>query len=191
MVESQRMGDGPRLTILVGSLRAGSFNYAAAKVAERYLAGKADVSWPDLSLVPFFNQDVEELGDPPTVLALKKAVAVSQIVLIFTPEYNFGVPAVTKNVIDWLSRPFGNGCLTDRIVGIVAVGPSSRGGENVREELLRICGTLSDRVYPKTLGIPRVSELANGRLPETAESAVRLWVDEMLVYGKRWPDAIS
>ena len=185
------MGDGLRATILVGSLRAGSLNYEAAQVAERYLSGKADVSWPDLSLVPFFNQDVEELGDPPTVVALKKAVAVSQIVLIFTPEYNGGVPAVTKNAIDWLSRPFGNGCLTNRVVGIVAVGPSSRGGENVREELLRICGTLSDRVYPKPLGIPRVSELANDRLPEAAEGAVRLWIDQVLVYGKQWPSAAS
>ncbi|MDG2023587.1 MAG: NAD(P)H-dependent oxidoreductase [Actinomycetota bacterium] len=181
------MGDGPGVAILVGSLRAGSLNYAAAEVAERYLSGRADVSWPDLSLVPFFNQDVEEVGDPPAVVALKHAVAVSEIILIFTPEYNFGVPAVTKNAIDWLSRPFGNGCLADRIVGIVAVGPSSRGGENVREELLRICGVLSERVYPETLGIPKVSQLANNRLPEAAENDVRLWVDQVLVYSKQWP----
>jgi len=183
------MGDSPRLTILVGSLRVGSFNQAAAQVAADHLAGKAAVSWPDLSSVPFFNQDVEALGDPSSVLTMKEAVCVSQTVLFFTPEYNSGIPAVTKNAVDWLSRPFGNSCLTDRIVGVAAVGPSSSGAENVRESLLQICEKLSNRVYPKTLGIPGVFALENGRLSEAAETAVRVWIDEILAFSHKWQTA--
>jgi chromate reductase len=189
MVESQRMGNSPRLTILVGSLRAGSFNQAAAQVAADHLSGKADVSWPDLSSVPFFNQDVEALGDPSSVLTMKEAVCASQAVLFFTPEYNSGIPAVTKNAVDWLSRPFGNGCLTDRILGVAAAGPSSSGAENARASLLQICETLSNRVYPKTLGIPGVFSLENGRLSEAGETAVRVWIDEILAFSHKWQTA--
>ncbi len=189
MAESQRMGDSPRLTILVGSLRVGSFNQPAAQVAADHLAGKAVVSWPDLSSVPFFNQDGEALGDPSSVLTMKEAVCASQTVLFFTPEYNSGIPAVTKNAVDWLSRPFGNSCLTDRIVGVAAVGPSSSGAETVRESLLQICEKLSNRVYPKTLDRPGVFALENGRLSEAGETAVRVWIDEILAFSHKWQTA--
>ena len=79
-----------------------------------------------------------------------------------------------KNILDWLSRPFGNGSLIDRVVGIAVVGPSSRGGENAREDLLRICGALTERLFPKTLGIPGVFQLEGGRLPAKDERAIRV-----------------
>ena len=180
------MANRPRVTILVGSLRAGSVNRAAAEVADEYLSDKADVCWLDPRSIPVFDEDVEALGDPAPVDELKQSVLQSQMLLIFTPEYNLGVPAVTKNTLDWLSRPFGNGTLIDRVVGIAAVGPSSCGGENAREDLLRICGALTERLFPKTLGIPGVFQLEDGRLPAKDERAIRVWLDQIFCFNHRW-----
>ena len=100
------MAEVPNCTILVGSLRTDSINKAAADCASDYLEGRFTVYRPDLSGLPPFNQDVEDTGDPPAVADLKAAVLDSELVLIFSPEYNYGIPGVLKNAIDWLSRPF-------------------------------------------------------------------------------------
>ncbi|MEC8922885.1 MAG: NADPH-dependent FMN reductase [Actinomycetota bacterium] len=180
------MDDRPRFTVLAGSLRTDSLNRAAADFAAAHLSVKGKVECPDLAPVPLFNEDLELSGDPSPVQNLKQAVVSSQAILIFTPEYNSGVPALTKNAIDWLSRPYGAGCLIDRVVAIACVGPSSRGGENVREHLLQTCTGLTERVYPLTLGVPNVFELESGRLPAIAEASIKAWLDEFFTFSRKW-----
>ena len=182
MVEFHTMVKAHIVTVLAGSLRTGSLNRAAAKVASEYLDDQATVNMPDLAPVPLFNEDLEQSGIPTAVIHLKEAVLSSDAVLIFTPEYNLGIPAVTKNAIDWLSRPYGDGSLTDRVIGIASVGPSSRGGENVRERLMHICAALGGQVYPESLGVPGIVELENDRLPAEAQGSICGWVDEVLRY---------
>ena len=182
------MADTPRCTILVGSLRKDSVNKAAADCAGDYLQGRFTVYRPDLSGVPAFNQDVEDAGDPPAVTDLKAAVLDSQLVLIFSPEYNYGIPGVLKNAIDWLSRPFRAGSLIGKAVGIASVTPGSRGGENTREQLLQTCGVLTERLYQVTLGIPNVFELDDGAIPEPARPALQDWLDEVIQFSESQPE---
>ena len=59
----------------------------------------------DLDLVPPYNQDVEDGGDPSSVIALKDVIGLADALLIATPEYNNGMPGVVKSAIDWASRP--------------------------------------------------------------------------------------
>lgn len=59
----------------------------------------------DLAEVPLYNGDLEAEGDPPSVAVLKAAIAGADGVLMATPEYNHGVPAIMKNAVDWASRP--------------------------------------------------------------------------------------
>jgi len=79
--------------------------------------------------VPFYNGDVEERGLPTSVLDLHEAVGVAAGVIFFTPEYNTSLPAVTKNVIDWLSRPPNS--VAGKPVTAVAFTPGPRAGEFV------------------------------------------------------------
>jgi chromate reductase len=61
----------------------------------------------DLGSIPPFNQDEE--NDPPEAVArLKQAVRAADGILFVTPEYNYSVPGVLKNAIDWASRPYGD-----------------------------------------------------------------------------------
>src|SRR5690606_35412623 len=59
----------------------------------------------DLSPIPLYNEDVRAAGEPESVVALKAQVRAADAVLIVTPEYNFSIPGVLKNALDWMSRP--------------------------------------------------------------------------------------
>lgn len=117
---------------LVGSLRTGSFNHQLAEQAEKALAGKATVSYLDITKVPLFNQDLET-PVLPEIAAIREAVLAADAIWIFSPAYNHAIPGVLKNTLDWLSRSLdlsnlrGPSALQDKIVTIssVANGTSS------------------------------------------------------------------
>ena len=178
------MADQPMCTLLVGSLRKDSINRAAADCASEFLMDRFTLNRPDLALVPPFNQDVEDAGDPLAVEELKANVLKSELVLIFSPEYNYVIPGLLKNTIDWLSRPFRAGSLMGRAVGIASVTPGPRGGENAREQLLQTCGVLTTRLYQVTLGIPNVAELQGGTIAQTEISTLHRWLEGVVHFSQ-------
>ena len=91
------------ILFIVGSLRQGSFNHQMAKKAESLLEGKATVTYLDYKDIPMMNQDLET-PTLPAVQAARDAVLAADAIWIFSPVYNFAIPGVVKNLIDWLSR---------------------------------------------------------------------------------------
>ncbi|MFG3686518.1 NADPH-dependent FMN reductase [Micromonospora sp. NPDC047740] len=90
---------------LSGSLREASFNSALIRAAQRLApAGMTIERYRDLGAVPPFNEDVEP-APPAAVMDLRERIAAADALLIATPEYNYGVPGVLKNALDWASRP--------------------------------------------------------------------------------------
>jgi chromate reductase len=81
----------------------------------------------DLAKIPLFNVDVEAEGEPPAVVAFKRAIAAADALVIATPEYNHCVPGVLKNAIDWASRPARQSVLTGKPVAIMGAS-TGRGG---------------------------------------------------------------
>jgi chromate reductase len=103
-----------RVLGIAGSLRSGSLNRALIHAAiELAPAGMEIHAYDALADVPLFNEDVEAQGDPAPVRHLKAAIQEADALLIATPEYNYGVPGVLKNAIDWASRPSGK-CVLNR-----------------------------------------------------------------------------
>lgn len=96
--------DMKKILIIVGSFRKNSFNTQLAKAVEKILENKADVSYLEYADVPFFNQDFE-FPTPESVLKARSQVMDADGLWIFTPEYNYQIPGVLKNLLDWLSRP--------------------------------------------------------------------------------------
>src|SRR6185369_76985 len=92
---------------VAGSLRKASFNRALLRAAVELAPATLQIETFELDAVPLYNGDVEAVGDPPGVAALKQAIAAADAVLFVTPEYNHGVPGVMKNAVDWASRPAG------------------------------------------------------------------------------------
>jgi len=100
------MTDPATLNIVAisGSLRVGSFNTALLRHAATVAPGGVHVRLAPIHELPHFDSDLETRGLPITVQALRDQVALADGLLIASPEYNFSVPGVLKNAIDWLSR---------------------------------------------------------------------------------------
>ena len=88
-----------------GSLRKGSYNTALLRAASELLPEGMTLEVFDLSSIPLYNDDVRALGFPKPVQEFRDRIAAADALLISTPEYNFSIPGVLKNAIDWASRP--------------------------------------------------------------------------------------
>lgn len=97
------------ITILgiAGSLRRQSYNRSALRAAQQLVPDSATLQIFELDGIPGFNQD-DERNPPAKVVELKKRVRAADALLFVTPEYNYSVPGVLKNAIDWASRPYGD-----------------------------------------------------------------------------------
>ena len=101
------MNDATILNVLgiSGSLRRNSLNSAALRAAQALAPDGMRIDIVDLSAIPLYNEDVREEGLPDAVADFRRRIAAADAVLIATPEYNYSVPGVLKNAIDWASRP--------------------------------------------------------------------------------------
>ncbi len=129
------MGHETRLRVLgiAGSLRAGSFNRALLRAAQELAPEGMEIRAFDITPIPLYNGDVEARGDPEPVTALKAAIREADALLVATPEYNYGVPGVLKNAIDWASRPPDKTPLRGKPAAIMGASPGPHG--TVRAQL--------------------------------------------------------
>lgn len=122
---------------ICGSLRAGSLNRSAMRLAGEVMPQGMSLEELDWAQVPPFNADVLAAGMPQAVQAARDKVMRADAVLIATPEYNFSVPGMLKNLLDWLSRgddqPF-NG----KPVAILSAAAGPLGGARMQYDLRRI-----------------------------------------------------
>jgi chromate reductase len=158
---------------IVGSLRAGSVNAAIARAAGLFAPDGVTVTVHSVADVPLYNGDIEGQGLPESVVALHDAVEDSDGALFFSPEYNGSFPAVTKNVIDWLSRP--PKAWENRAISLVAASPGGRAGQGVRDHFSAIMDRQPVRLF-ETMGIGSYGDKLNehGELtdPETVADLV-------------------
>jgi len=124
-----------RVLGFAGSLRRASYNRALLRAAKENAPQGMIIDIFDLAPVPLYNGDLEAEGDPPGVAALKAAIREADAVLMVTPEYNHGVPAVTKNAVDWASRPAREAPLGGKPVGIIGASPGMTGSARGQSQL--------------------------------------------------------
>ena len=105
-----------------GSLRKGSYNTGLLQAALQLLPEGMSLEVVDLSAIPLYNEDVLTAGFPPAVADFKSRIAAADALLIATPEYNYSIPGVLKNAIDWASRPLQGSPLNDKPLAIMGAG---------------------------------------------------------------------
>ena len=141
-----------KILALVGSLRAASINRQIAELAAAVAPGGVTVTiFEGLGDVPFYNEEIDDAmtADAPAlapVAALRAAAADADAALVVTPEYNGSIPAVVKNAVDWLSRPFGNGALKDKPLAVIGGSMGQYGGVWAHDETRKTFGIAGARV---------------------------------------------
>ena len=106
---------------IAGSLRRESYNRALLGAAQRLAPPGVTVErYERLGEIPTYNEDVRVgQGEPEPVRDLKARMAGASALLIATPEYNYGIPGVLKNAIDWASRPYGDNSWDGKPVAVM------------------------------------------------------------------------
>jgi NAD(P)H-dependent FMN reductase len=141
-----------KVLVLVGSLRAASVNRQIAELAaETASEGVALTIFEGLGDVPFYNEEIDDVMNPEapalaSVNALRSAAADADAALVVTPEYNGSYPAVLKNAIDWLSRPFGDGALKGKPLAVIGGSFGQYGGVWAHDDTRKGFGIAGARV---------------------------------------------
>lgn len=118
----------------VGSLRKGSYNKALMRATVELKPEDATIAVFDLEGIPPFNQDLER-QPPQIVREFKAKIREANALLIASPEYNYSVPGVLKNAIDWASRPYGDNAFEGKPVAIMSASIGSLGGARAQYHL--------------------------------------------------------
>lgn len=103
---------------IAGSLRAKSFNRATLRACAGLLPEGATLETFDITGLPGFNED-DEANPPAQVTEMKAAIRAADAILFVTPEYNYSIPGVLKNAIDWASRPYGDSAWSGKPVAVM------------------------------------------------------------------------
>lgn len=180
------MTESIRVLGFAGSLRAASFNRALLRAAVERVPVGSEAEIFDLTDVPMYNGDVEAEGDPESVVALKASVHAADLVLIVTPEYNGGLPAVTKNAVDWVSRPPRPHAWDGKPVAILGTTPGRLGTVSAQRTLRVSLSGLNAHVMdqPRTI-IPGASTVFDDNLALTDEGTIER-LDKFLSAALEW-----
>ena len=177
-----------RILGIAGSLRKGSYNRAALGAAVELAPANASVETFDLAGIPLFNQD-EEKNPPERVALFKGRIRAADAILFVTPEYNYSVPGVLKNAIDWASRPYGDNAWDSKPAAVMGASIGSLGTARAQYHLRQIFVFLN--MHPVNQPEVMISSAAKrfdsqGNLtdPDTREFIRRL-LESLVLWTKR------
>jgi chromate reductase, NAD(P)H dehydrogenase (quinone) len=181
-----------RILGIAGSLRRQSYNRAALRAATQLVPDGATIEIFELDGIPGFNQD-EEQNPPAKVADLKKRVREADAILIVTPEYNYSVPGVLKNAIDWASRPYGDSAWNGKPVAIMGASVGTIGTARAQYHLRQMFVFLN--MFPVNqpeVMIGNAAERfdAEGNLThETTKDFIRQLLQSLMVWTRRINEA--
>ncbi|MEU3049811.1 NADPH-dependent FMN reductase [Streptomyces sp. NPDC006984] len=123
-----------KILAISGSLRAASFNSSLVRAAQKFAPGGIAVEIYDgLRDIPPYDSDADGDTPPPSVVDLRRRINAADGLFIATPEYNYGIPGVLKNALDWASCPAVGSSLADRPIALAGASPTNFG--TVRAQL--------------------------------------------------------
>jgi chromate reductase len=180
----------PDVTILgiPGSLRRASFNRMALEAARWLLPDDAALDICGIEDIPPYIQDVEK-QPPPRVVELKSRVRAADAILFATPEYNYSVPGVLKNAIDWASRPYGDSAWQGKPVAVMGASVGMLGTARAQYHLRQSFVFLN--MYPVNqpeVLIANASQRFNERgelTDETSRELIRKLLAELVAWTRR------
>ncbi len=148
-----------RVLAISGSLRAASYNTALLRAAAELAPEGVEVELLDgLQSLPPYNEDHDTDQPAPEVAALRQRIAEADAVLFATPEFNGTMPGQLKQVVDWASRPHGQGALWGKPVAVIGASVTDYGAIWAQDHLRRSLGIAGARVLDLELPVSQAQE---------------------------------
>ncbi len=133
------------LLFLPGSLRAASSSRATIAALIDRLDGRARAVVADPGALPLYNADVT---DNPEVAAFIAQLRAADGLVFVTPEYNYSVPGMLKNAIDWASRPAFESAFKGKKCLVISTSGGALGGVRAQGHLKYILHGMLAEVFP-------------------------------------------
>ena len=171
-----------------GSLRRGSYNRALLLAATELAPLTLHILIQELDRIPLYNGDIEAAGAPDSVVQLREVIRKADGLLIATPEYNYGVPGVLKNAIDWLSRPPRDSALNGKVAAVMGASQGTTGTARGQLQLRQafVFTNTYALLQPEVLvGLAHEKFCADGRLVHQATR------DVLATFLQRFSDLIA
>lgn len=138
----------PNVAIIIGSLRAASFNRQLAGAIERLAGDRFAFRTLQIGDLPLYNQD-HDADYPAAGLRFKAEIEQADALLFVTPEYNRSTPGVLKNAIDVASRPAGSKTFTGKRAAIIGTSPGAHGTVSSQQHLRNVLAAVDVAVLPQ------------------------------------------
>jgi chromate reductase len=171
-----------------GSLRKGSYNKSLLSAALEMVPKEAALEIFDLDGIPPFNQDLEN-RPPEKMKEFKAKIRAADAILIATPEYNYSIPGVLKNAIDWASRPYGDNAFDGKPVAImgasIGILGTARAQYHLRQSFVFL--NMHPLNQPEVI-VPLVQDKvdSNGRLTdEKTRKKIRELLESLVLWIKK------
>ncbi|HSN18177.1 MAG TPA: NADPH-dependent FMN reductase [Gammaproteobacteria bacterium] len=174
-----------KVLAIVGSLRKGSYNKMLLQAAMELKPNDMQIESAEIGDIPPYNEDVREKGFPGQVQRLREQIRVADAILFVTPEYNYAIPGVLKNAIDWASRP-PDQPFNDKPAAIMGASISRLGTARAQYHLRQSCVYLN--MYPLNQPEVMVAEAAKhfDASGKFTDEGGRKLVSQQLLNLERW-----
>jgi chromate reductase len=108
-----------------------------------------------------------------------------------SPEYNYSIPGVLKNAIDWASRPYGDSAWDGKPAAIMGVSPGNIGTARMQYHLRQVMVFLN--MFPLNRPEVMIGKAAekfdeNGNL---TDEQTREFIGKMLVSLVEWTQQLA
>jgi chromate reductase, NAD(P)H dehydrogenase (quinone) len=173
------VGDRSSIKVLgfAGSLRKASWNRGLLRAAQQAAPSRVTIEVFDISGIPLYSEDVRQQGFPPDVQEFRERIRAADALLIATPEYNYSVPGLLKNAIDWASRP-PDQPFQDKPIALMGASAGMAGTTRAQHHLRQSFVYLDGRLlaHPEVL-IPAAAQKFDERGNLTDEPSKKLVAD--------------
>jgi chromate reductase len=171
-----------------GSLRKQSFNTASLRASMSLLPPGVSMEIFDISAIPLYNEELYEQGFPAPVQLMRDKIAAADALLFATPEYNYSIPGVLKNAIDWASRPPAQP-FDGKPIAMMGASPgalgTARSQYHLRQVFIYLNGLILNRPEVMIAAAPSRFD-ANGKLTDAATAEhIRKLLEALVAWTRR------
>lgn len=173
----------PHIVIISSSIRDGRNSHRVALFFKKYLDKKdqatAEIADLNMYRFPLFTERLKFQKNPlPEAIEFSQKIRSADGVIIVTPEYNGGLPASLKNVIDLLTDEWRN-----KPVAISTVSDGQFGGSQVLISLQFSLWKIKAFTVPAMFPVPNVDkvfdETGEPLDPEATKKRAKVFIDEL------------